>query len=401
MLRKRGHMKICLVSQEYPPETGGGGIGTQTFLKARGLSARGHEVHVVSASATPEARTYKDGDATVHRVPYPALAGLGSEQSTSWLALSFTFAQKVAELAQQVSFDIMQFPEYCGEGFIYQTDNFAYRTARYVVQLHGPLAMVAQHMGWPDVGSTIHRIGCFMERSVIHHSDLVLASSHNTARFCAKYYEYPLGDIGVVHSGIDTDRFSLAAAPADDRFPRILFVGNFVASKGFKLLIDAALELRQQFPRITLRMIGKGDPAYVSQIRRRLDEEGAVSSIELVGYVPYADLPRHYGWCDFFAGPSTFEPGPGNVYLEAMSCGKPVIACDSAGTPEVVLHEQTGLLVPPENSAALVQAIDRLARDEALRRQLGQAGRQRIEANFSIAKYLDKVEQHYTELLRR
>ena len=65
------NVKICLVSQEYPPETGGGGIGTQTYLKAQGLSARGHEVHVVSASPNRHARSYIDGRANVHRIPYP------------------------------------------------------------------------------------------------------------------------------------------------------------------------------------------------------------------------------------------------------------------------------------------------------------------------------------------
>src|SRR5437667_6642075 len=87
------NMKICLVSQEYPPETGGGGIGTQTYLKAKGLSERGHLVHVVSASWDDEARLQQDGDIVIHRIPEPRLAVPGYELSSYWLAYSHCFAK--------------------------------------------------------------------------------------------------------------------------------------------------------------------------------------------------------------------------------------------------------------------------------------------------------------------
>src|SRR5205809_691275 len=111
-------MRICLVSQEYPPETGGGGIGTQTYLKAQGLAARGHDVHVISASWDREARTYRDRGVLIHRIPEPALGVPGYEESTYWLAYSTAVAQKLHAIAQDISFDIIQFPEYGGEGFI-------------------------------------------------------------------------------------------------------------------------------------------------------------------------------------------------------------------------------------------------------------------------------------------
>lgn len=392
-------MKICILSQEYPPETGGGGIGTQSWLKAHGLSKRGHEVHVVSASWDRQARTYKDGLATIHRVPEPDLGGLGQMQSTYWLALSMALAQQVQTLSRDVRFDIMQFPEYAGEGFVYQTDAFAHRTAKFVVQLHGPLAMFAEHMGWPDVGGTLHQIGCFMERAVIHHSDRVMASSHNTARFCARHYGYPLEQIRVIHSGIDTDRFSPRTSDSDDPHPRVLFVGNLVGSKGFAITVNAVVALRKRFPGIRLHAIGKGDADYLRRIMKQVDDAGASANVRIIGYVPYADLPKHYAWCDLMCGPSTHEPGPGNVYLEAMSCARPVIACNTAGAPEVVLDGETGLLVGPQDQPAVEAAIERLAGDEPLRNRLGAAGRAWVEREFSFDRYTDKVERIYKELL--
>lgn len=394
-------MNICLISQEYPPETGGGGIGTQTWLKAQGLSARGHAVHVVTASPDRDGRTYKDGLAVIHRIPEPQLPVPGFEQSSYWLGYSAAVAVKLRSLTKEIPFDICQFPEYCGEGFFWQSDTFAERTSKYVVQSHGPLAMFARHMGWPDVGCTIERIGCFMERTVIHHSDLVMASSQLTARFCADFYEYPIEKIRVIHSGIDTEQFSPRPQSDDQRFPKILFVGNLVGSKGFDLLVDTVIRMKQRYPKICLRAIGKGDANHVARAGKRAVTAGAAENVELVGYVPHVKLPEQFAWCDLFAGPSTYEPGPGNVYLEAMASGRPVIACNTAGAPEVVLDGRTGLLIPPCDTAALETAIVTLAEDATLRRRMAEAGRQWSTENFSIQKYIDKVERLYDGLLGR
>jgi glycosyltransferase involved in cell wall biosynthesis len=326
----------------------------------------------------------------------------GYEQSTYWLAFSTSVAEKLHALSEDTSFDIIQFPEYCGEGFVYQTDTFQYRKARYVVQLHGPLGMFAEYMGWPECGGTLHQIGCFMERTVIHHSDRVLASSHNTANFCASRYEYPLEKINVIHSGIDAEIFFPSRQPADERFPRILFVGNFTESKGFGLLVRAVLRLKQRYPKICLRAIGRETrSSFLSGLKKQIADASAQSSVQFTGYVPYQALPEHYAWCDFFAGPSTYEPGPGNVYLEAMACAKPVIACNSGGAPEVVLNNQTGILIPPRDITALENAISTMADDSVLRKQLGDNGREWIEEAFSIEKYIDKVERLYTEIIDR
>ena len=392
-------MKICLVSQEYPPETGGGGIGTQTYLKAQGLAARGHEVHVISLSGDGIPRMYADGPVVVHRIVHPELDAPGFELTTSWMAYSGAVARKLQELDSGVHFEIIQFPEYGGEGFVYQTDTFGNRTARYVVQLHGPLGMFAEQMGWPDVGSTFHQIGCFMERSAMHHADKVLASSLNTARFCAEHYDYPLREIDVIHSAVDTLHFKPRQVEGPGH-PNVLFVGNLHGSKGIDVLMDAVISLRRKFPRIRLRCIGKADASSMAEHRQRIAAGVAGENIEILGYVHHSDLPAYYQACDIFAAPSVFEPGPGNIYLEAMACGKPVIACRSGGAPEVVLDGETGILVPPVNAEAIAEAIVLLEADTAYRRRLGGNGRKWVESRFTRDQYINRVERIYSGLLQ-
>src|SRR4029079_4681678 len=108
-----------------------------------------------------------------------------------------------------------------------------------------------------------------------------------------------------------------------------------------------------------------------------------------------------YAWCDVFVGPSTYEPGPGNVYLEAMASSKPVIACNSGGTPEVVQDGLTGVLIPPRDLVSLIAAITRLADDSALREQMGVAGRRWVQTNVALETYIDKVEHLYERALAK
>jgi glycosyltransferase involved in cell wall biosynthesis len=392
-------MTICLVSQEYPPETGGGGIGTQTFVRARGLAARGHAVHVVAMSWDKEDRSYDDGGAMIHRIGEIDLKVPGYEQSTYWLAYSHAVAARVCEIERSVAFDVIQFAEYGGEGFVYQTDTFAYRRAKFVVQMHGPLAMFAEHWGWPEVGGVMHRVGCFMEQTSLRYADKLLASSRHTAAYCQRAYGVDTSGAGVVYSGIDVNAFAPREFGGDDRSPRILFVGGLTGGKGFTDLLRVVGRLKGRFPRIVLRAVGRPDAERRAVTEKLVAECGIAAHFELAGYLPYERLPEQYAWCDFFAAPSVYEGGPGNVYLEAMACGKPVIACDTGGVPEVAPHGETALLVRPHDLDGIEGAVVALAEDAGLRRRLGAAARERVVANYSVEKYLDKCEGHYRELL--
>src|SRR5438046_6772016 len=141
-------------------------------------------------------------------------------------------------------------------------------------------------MGWPQKDSTAHRVGCFMEKMVLHHADGILASSHNTAKFCASHYDYPLERINVIHSGIDIERFSPRVREADQGFPNILFVGNLVGTKGFNLLVDTVCRMRNRYPKIKLRTIGKGEDSVVNAAQKRAREAGAEANVEFLRYVP-------------------------------------------------------------------------------------------------------------------
>ncbi|MEW6754945.1 MAG: glycosyltransferase [Candidatus Latescibacterota bacterium] len=108
-------MRLALVTQEYPPDTARGGIGTQSHLKAHGLAARGHEVHVVSHGALAVPETCCDGPVQVHRIPGPDHRLPVRNDPTRWLLYSARVAEFLAELESRVPLDLVEFPEFGGE----------------------------------------------------------------------------------------------------------------------------------------------------------------------------------------------------------------------------------------------------------------------------------------------
>jgi glycosyltransferase involved in cell wall biosynthesis len=154
--------------------------------------------------------------------------------------------------------------------------------------------------------------------------------------------------------------------------------------KGIDLVLRALAEL-PPLPRLsdaTYVVVGEG-PAR-AELRQLADSLGLGARVHFAGRVDDAERDRLLSDCDLFVLPSSNE-GFGIVYLEAMAHAKPCLAARVGGAPEVVLHEQTGLVVEP--AVALVAAALHRLSDGALRSRLGLAGRQRLEAHYTYAAF--------------
>jgi glycosyltransferase involved in cell wall biosynthesis len=190
----------------------------------------------------------------------------------------------------------------------------------------------------------------------------------------------------VVNEGIDLDRVD-AAPPAQLREELWLphhasLIGNVAAlvpHKGQRHLIDTAALVVQQVPDAQFVIAGEGElrAALERQIRdRRLEKH-----FTLLGFRP--DVLSLHKAFDVFVMSSVTE-GLGTSVLDAMACGRPVVATTAGGIPEVVEDGLTGLLVPPRDHAAMAAAIVRLLHDPTLRRQMGEAGIASVRERFSV-----------------
>jgi glycosyltransferase involved in cell wall biosynthesis len=396
-------MRIALVSQEYPPETAHGGIGSQMQAKARGLAARGHEVYVISTGLDGQAYETTDGGVHVIRI-----AGFDRSftrrlytESARWVIYSTAVAAAIIELHARAPLDLLDFPELGAEAFVHLLNRTEYNYIPTLIQLHGPLVMLAQTIGWPAVDSEHYRIGTFMEGTCLRLADAVYSSSDCSADWCVQHYGKAREQLTILHTGVDTRLFQPGLAPKAER-PTIVFVGNLVEKKGVALLVDAALRLTKRFPKLHLRLFGRGEADYIEEeLWARVRAAGQPDLLEVVGFVPRDELPRHLCRAHVFAVPSVYEGGPGLVWLEAMACGLPVIACLGSGVTEVVRHEENGLLIPPGDADMLVGTLERLLLNPTWSAALGARGRQVAVAEADSEVCLRRLEAFYQAVADR
>jgi glycosyltransferase involved in cell wall biosynthesis len=401
-------MQICLVAHEYPPERHGG-IGTQTWNKARGLTKLGHTVEVVACAAAGQGQALQTSDEsgiTVHRLRRPGEAPESPvtiyDQACYMLGYTWAVLENLNRLMADRSFDLINFPEYGAEGFAFQVNRTPDNWVPVIVQLHAPLVMLADRIGWPDKDSKFCRTATYMEGESIRLADAWMASSANIADYVADFYQIPEKEIDIVHCGLDC---SLFRPPEDGQRksprPTVLFVGHVTPSKGIGTVFEAVLQLRHRYPDILLRVVGRGEefwPTMLSRARR----VGAENNLERIPFLTdRREIAELYRQADVFASPADNENGVANVYVEAMASGCPVIVADRGGGPEAVLHGETGFLVPPRDVETVAARIDQLLGDPKLHRRMQLAARRRAEDYFAQEKYIQRVFSAYQRAIER
>jgi colanic acid/amylovoran biosynthesis glycosyltransferase len=172
------------------------------------------------------------------------------------------------------------------------------------------------------------------------------------------------------------------------RSAEILFVGRLLHGKGLSLLFDAVAELRRRGLEVTASVVGDG-PAR-AEAEHSAARLGLSEAVRFLGVVGQDALRDHYARADVFCLPS-FAEGIPVVAMEAMALELPVVSTRIMGIPELVEDGKSGLLVAPGRVDALTEALDRLVRSPAERRQMGRAGRQRVCQDYDVGLSAERM----------
>lgn len=213
--------------------------------------------------------------------------------------------------------------------------------------------------------------------------------------------------IELIYNGVDMDRFQFAAAPSfparrellpevqpDDRL--IGTLANLWPIKGHDILLEAAVRVIAFFPKVKFVLIGTG--------QRRAELEARARSLSIEKHVLFLgsrqDVPRILSCLEISVLPSLAE-GFSNAILESMAAGLPMVATDVGGNREAIIDGETGFIVPPADPDALADRLIRLLEDPVLGQKMGRAGRQRIEAHFTLDRMVRDTQRFYEEILSR
>jgi glycogen(starch) synthase len=396
-------MRIAFLSREYPPDTAWGGLATLYHSLASSLAQHGHEVHVICQAIGKPAESVEDS-VFVHKVGsnpkrYSAVARI-NYMIHAWLTLR--------DIISRHGIDVVEANYWGAEAFLY--------TFKKRVPLIIRVDVSARDMLLTKTYSGIKERAALKALSVIEdysilRADRVISISKDMYASVIDRLHITADKVDTVLHGIDTARYRFVKSNIRERFeipqsvPLVLFVGRMEARKGVHVLCQAIPQVIRVLPMTRFVFVGRdtqtapGGGSVRSHISKSGKQNGFASNLHFMDFLPPDELVKMYSACDVFVLPS-FREGCGLVILEALACGKPVVATDTGLVPELSLMNAGVTVVPQDNAERLATAIlDTLSINDVEKRLIAKRNRSLIETRFSISMWVDKIVQVYEKTL--
>lgn len=220
------------------------------------------------------------------------------------------------------------------------------------------------------------------------------------SRQTAADFNLPAERISVIPCGVDSRRFSPNGRRSGNQ--RVGMVARFAPIKGQHVFVQAAGRLARRQPNAEFVVAGAplfGESSYASHVRASASHLLNHEAIRFLGFVD--DVPSLLHTLDIVVNPSTHPEGLGQVIIEAMMAGKPVVASAEGGPVDVIEDGVTGRLIPPGDPAALAEALDAMLRDPRQAAAMGQRGRERAVERYDIRATARAVQQVYSKVLSK
>jgi phosphatidylinositol alpha-mannosyltransferase len=375
LARGRPPLKVGIVSPYGYPHPGG--VNEHVRHTYQAMRRLGHDAWIITSKYGKE----RESEGHIIRLgtgyAFPANGSMGR------LTVSWRFQQRARDLLAEHRFDVLHFHEP-------------------LVPFLSPTML--DQSNTVNIG-TFHAFGGFspsywvgkrFASRLAHKLDGRIAVSGAARHFINRYFP---GDYRIIPNGVDLDRFA-DTEPFDelrDGTVNILFVGRFEERKGLIHLLRAYHRIRKRHVDARLLVIGTGPKA---REYRRFVGLRQIRDVEWLGRVADDDKARYFASADIFCSPATGQESFGIVLLEAMAAGVPIVASDIHGYKNVMQRGVQGLLVEPRNAMALAAALYKLATDEELRNQMGEAGRLRAP-EYSWERVTERIVDYYHEVRDR
>ena len=335
-------MHICFLSHEYPLWATGG-IGSFIQTLGRGLVNEGHTVTVVGASNLVNGDFINDEGVSVYRISAPKYFRKGS-----FFENAIKIRKKLREIHSKTPIDIVEAIE---SGLFILPRKTPFKK---IIRLHG-----GHHFFAESENRSIKKWKGYQERVSFSKADAFLAATQYVINHTSKYLSMAGRPVEVINFPIDSTRFPQADLSKTKKH-KLVFAGTVCEKKGIRQLIQAIPLIAEKYPDVTLEVYGRewffpDGSSYTEYIKNQFSDD-ILSRVTLHGAVKLAEIPSKYEEAELCTFPSHMET-LGLVAPEAMMMGKPVLFSITGPGPEIITHQQTGLLCDPYNPNDIAEKI--------------------------------------------
>lgn len=379
-------MRVLMITTRFPPDYGGGARQAQSLAKK--LMQRGVQVEVVTRRLTPWVHYGPGGSLKVHRLsptPHSKMAGIRYRLKLFWWLL-----------CHSRKFDV----------FHVHNIHINSLLAIIVGKLsHTPVVVKMTKVGTDDPIAIRKRFMGRLQVKITGMADAIIStSSELTELYLRSGLRREL--LVEIPNGVNLDEFK----PVEDKSLgtqsdlRVLFCGMVSRRKGVDMLMEAWIEVQRKFEKAKLTIVGPKDErdqigfngSLYRELKALVKTKGL--NVEFTGLVD--EVKEYYRSSGIFVLPTKREGLP-NSLLEAMASGLPCVAGNIQCIRDAIRDGYNGLLIPPGDPQALASALLRLLTFDSLRRKLGTAARQTVEAKFNLDMIADRYVALYKRLLER
>jgi glycogen synthase len=392
-IRNSNRKVVVIISRDFPPDHGGG-IATFSKSLAESLAALGNIVHVVAQSSDINRVDFESG-VWVHRLKVTnfELSPEASDRGIpphiwNWSATAFAETRRISS---HRPVDVVEAPIWDCEGIAFLlSDEWPLITSLHTT-LHTYLEFHPEQVSNEGWMTSFARPMLSLEKDLMSKATCIRANSRAIVMEIERAYKFIFRSEAtrIIPHGLN--KHAPGNNTKESSAIEVLFVGRLEPRKGIDVLLKAIPIVAKSRPDVVFNIVGDDCAVEHSQITYRQkfqsENEGAsfLDRVLFRGRFGGDALLDAYASCDIFVAPSRFESF-GLVFLEAMRDAKPVIGCVAGGVPEVVEHGTTGLLVKPDDPAALAAAIITLVGDPGMRRSMGDEGHRHFNEKFSAQR---------------
>ncbi len=399
-------MKIAFLTREYPPDTLWGGEAVAYYNLARGLAERGHEVHVI-CQAVDKPKDFLQEGVFIHRV------GTNSKRYSAIARINYSFHawQKLKKIIKKRRIEIVVAPYWSAEGFLYCLR----KQTPLIVQTTSSPRDAIRTKSYSGIGQLLNlKILSFLADFTARRANRIIADSKANYDQVIEEIHIKPDKINIVHLTVDASKFRFVESGFRHRLgippqmPLILSIGRLEARKGIHILSQAIPEVVKNIPEVKFVLVGRDTNTAPEggSFKRYIIDNAQVydcqNNLVFFDSLPEDELIQLYSACDAFVFPSLKESF-GLPVIEAMACGKPVVATPVGIVPELEPYRLKGLeIIPVGDVERLVKAVLKfLSLKDEERQLIARENRELAEMRFPINSQAESIIRIYTEVLNR